>query len=139
MMTRVFYLNEIDQVAEAILREIQHSKCIAFYAEMGSGKTTLIAALCRALDVVDHVSSPTFAIINEYQTSKRQTIFHMDWYRLKNTEDAIQAGVQDILDQEEAYRFIEWPEVVEELLPNHHVTIRLKTLDEDRREIKVSV
>lgn len=134
-MTRIYRLNELDEVAGEILRSLNGERCLAFYASMGSGKTTLISALCRALQVIDHVSSPTFSIINEYRNEQEQTIYHMDWYRLKNTEDAIQAGVQDVLDDAEAYKFIEWPEMAEELLPKHYISISLKLLEEGSREV----
>jgi tRNA threonylcarbamoyladenosine biosynthesis protein TsaE len=114
-----FSLDEINDVANKILTNYPEVRHFAFYAEMGSGKTTLIRALCKSLGVKDNVSSPTFSIINEYQIEGSNTkVYHMDWYRLKNTTDAIEAGVQDILQQPNNYCFVEWPEIASELLTN---------------------
>lgn len=134
-MKRVFSLSEIDEVARDLVHALNGKNCMAFYADMGSGKTTLIAAICRALDVIDHVSSPTFSIINEYRNNQDQKIYHMDWYRLKNTEDAIQAGVQDVLDDPDSYKFIEWPEMAEELLPQHYISILITLAEEGKRKL----
>ncbi len=112
-----FSLDEIQGTADKILLNYPDVRHFAFYAEMGSGKTTLIRALCKSLGVKDNVSSPTFSIINEYQIEGSTTkVYHMDWYRLKNTADAIEAGVQDILNQKDHYCFIEWPELAADLL-----------------------
>lgn len=134
-MQRIFHLEEIDEVAGEIIQQMKGHRCVAFYAEMGSGKTTLISALCKAMQVVDHVSSPTFSIMNEYRTEQGQKIVHMDGYRLKNTEDAIHAGVQDVLDDPETLVWIEWPERIEELLPKEYLAYRITPVDETRREI----
>ncbi len=136
-MQREFQLDEIQAVAQQLVEEYPTHRCFAFYAEMGSGKTTLIHALCDNLGVKDNVSSPTFSIINEYEIpSSKQRIFHMDWYRLKNSEDAFEAGVQDILNNTDDYCFIEWPEIAEEILPKHHVAVKLSLINEMTREIK---
>ena len=96
---------------------------------MGAGKTTFIHALCDFLGVEDAVSSPTFALINEYYFSakagKEQKIYHMDWYRLRSTEEAINAGVEDQVNDTSAYTFIEWPEKAKELLPKKHLWISI--------------
>jgi len=124
-------------IAEAVnLLLSQGKKCIAFYAPMGAGKTTLINALCQQLKVIDATSSPTFSIINEYATAADGMIVHMDWYRLKGEEDAINAGVEDYL-QGNDYSFIEWPEIAEALLPEDCCKCRIEILDEETRKISL--
>ncbi len=136
-MQREFQLHEIRDVAKHLLAVFADNRCFTFYAEMGSGKTTLIHALCDVLGVKDNVSSPTFSIINEYEIpSSKQRIFHMDWYRLKNSEDAFEAGVQDILNNTDDYCFIEWPEIAEDMLPKQYVVVKLSLINETTREIK---
>ncbi len=128
-----FTLDEIAVIAAQILTKYPDKRCFAFYAEMGSGKTTLINALCRQLGVTEHTSSPTFSIINEYRTDQDQVVYHADWYRLKGVQDAIEAGVQDILQHPTAYCFIEWPEIAEVLLPKECLRIHLSLVSADVR------
>ena len=102
---------------------------LAFNGEMGAGKTTFIHALCHYLGVGDAVSSPTFALINEYHFLKGgsdKTIYHMDWYRLRDTEEAIAAGLEDALNQKDAYCFVEWPEKALDLLPRPYLWMDIK-------------
>lgn len=132
-----FHLNEINDVAKKLLEKFPGKKCFAFFAEMGSGKTTLINAMCRQLGVTENTSSPTFSIINEYRTNDGTKVFHTDWYRLKNAEDAIQSGIEDMLLQKDAWCFIEWPEIAEELLPAETVKLKIKMTGEQERTITV--
>ena len=135
-MNRVFELHELDDVAKSLLNIFQDKRIFAFHAPMGSGKTTLIAALCKQLGVTDHPGSPTFSIINEYALAQGGSVYHMDWYRLQHTEDAIEAGVQDLLDTKEVYIFIEWPEMAADLLNQPTVLhIRIEWVDELKRRI----
>jgi len=135
-MQREFQLHKIQAVAQQLVEEYPSYRCFAFYAEMGSGKTTFIHALCEVLGVIDNVSSPTFSIINEYEiASTKQRVFHMDWYRLKNSEDAFEAGVQDILNNTDDYCFIEWPEIAEDMLPKQYVAVKLSLINETTRYI----
>lgn len=108
--------------------------------DMGAGKTTLISALCEVLDVRDTVSSPTFAIINEYSFVKDGNpcaIYHMDWYRLADEVEAIDAGVEDCLLQKNNYCLIEWPEKAPQILPKTYVQIEIETKNEGERVLKV--
>ena len=131
-----FSIHEIDKVAKLFLETYSKDRSFAFFAEMGSGKTTFVNALCRQLGVEDNISSPTFSIINEYEIPNSSVrIFHMDWYRLKNEEDAIEAGVQDVMQNNVDYIFIEWPEIAENLLPKNIVKVSIKFLSENEREI----
>lgn len=105
---------------------------------MGAGKTTLIHALCDMLGVKDAVSSPTFALINEYRfagEAGEQIIYHMDWYRLAHAEEAVDAGMEDALKDSRAICFIEWPEKAPELVPGHYVEVSLEWLDENERRL----
>lgn len=135
-----FSIEQLDNVAKQILESFPDNRIFAFYAEMGSGKTTLISALCRQLGVIDACSSPTFSIINEYAIPNSETkVFHSDWYRLKGVEDAIETGVEEILQNSNAYTFIEWPEIAEELLNYKSVVkIHLNTIDENTRSLTTS-
>ncbi|MBC7720573.1 MAG: tRNA (adenosine(37)-N6)-threonylcarbamoyltransferase complex ATPase subunit type 1 TsaE [Pedobacter sp.] len=135
-MSIVFNISEIQSVAEKMLLENAHKKVWAFYAAMGSGKTTFIHALCDVLKVKDVVSSPTFAIINEYTSPKFKTIYHMDWYRLKNEDEAIQAGVEDAIFNGDLC-LIEWPENAPNLLPVDVLKITIELVDVTIRKITI--
>ncbi len=101
---------------------------------MGTGKTTFIHALCEELGVQSAISSPTFAIINEYSGTEVETIYHMDWYRLKNEEEAVNAGVEDSLLSGNLC-LIEWPENAAGLLPDDTFHIYMEGLDEETRRV----
>lgn len=106
--------------------------------EMGAGKTTLIHSLCDMLGVEDTVSSPTFALVNEYhfrQKDKEETIYHMDWYRLRDADEAVNAGMEDILQQSEGYCLIEWPQKALELLPKRYASVQIKLISETERTL----
>jgi tRNA threonylcarbamoyladenosine biosynthesis protein TsaE len=135
-MNRQFTKQELPEIAQAILSTYNNQTCFAFYAEMGCGKTTLIRTMCELLGVKDAMSSPTFSIINEYQLPSQQKVYHMDWYRLKHVEDAIQAGVQDVLEAPNTICFIEWTEMAEPLLPKQHVKIYIESVSEEERVIR---
>src|SRR4051794_38404479 len=107
-MNAEFTLNNIKLIAERLWQQYKQYFIWAFHGSIGSGKTTFIHALCEALQVKDVISSPTFAIINEYYSPVAGTIYHMDWYRLKDEEEAIQAGVEDCLLSGNIC-LIEWP------------------------------
>lgn len=133
-MDAIFELAQINAVAQAIWKEGRHKKVWIFYATMGTGKTSFIHALCTILGVKDSVSSPSFAIINEYQSPEAGTIYHMDWYRLRDEEEAIQAGVEDTLNSG-CICFVEWPEKALALLPIDCFKIFMEILDEKLRRI----
>lgn len=132
---QIFYLlDEIDDIAAQLWQQYQHKKIWAFYAPMGAGKTTFIHALCNHLKIQDAVSSPTFAIIKEYYSPVAGIVYHMDWYRLKGEEEAIQAGAEDCLYQE-GHCFIEWPEKAEGILPPETLKITIETDGEKNRTL----
>jgi len=133
-----YNISEIKTIAEQLWDEFGHYKIWAFYAEMGSGKTTFIHALCDVLKVKDTVGSPTFAIINEYVSPVAGTIFHMDWYRIKDETEAIQAGCEDCIETGN-YCFIEWPDKVIELIPPDHLHISFEIINKKERRINVLI
>ena len=107
-----------------------------FYGEMGAGKTTLIKAICDQLGVTDSMSSPTFSIVNEYETKSRETIYHFDFFRIRTQQEALDIGIDDYFYSGN-YCFVEWPEKVLGLLPEHHVEISIKLVDGNKREINL--
>ena len=130
-------LADLPPVAQILWPHIHQHKIIALYGEMGAGKTTLITTLCKIADVRDTVNSPTFSIINEYK-SKYGTIFHMDWYRLKDENEARQAGVEEAI-YSNCICFVEWPERALQLLPNNTLNIYLSAISEDKRKIECTI
>jgi tRNA threonylcarbamoyladenosine biosynthesis protein TsaE len=126
---------QLDQVAEAILKAHPEERVFGFYGEMGAGKTTLIKALCRALGVRDVTSSPTFAIINEYWTEAGEPLYHFDFYRIDEPADATRVGFEEYLYSGH-YCFIEWTEKVEEILQGDFVPITIERVSNDVRVFK---
>src|SRR5436190_1085569 len=96
-MESIYTLEEIGEVAEKFLSFIGNKKVIAFHGNLGAGKTNFVQSLCKVLEVEENVSSPTFAIIHQYKTKKDQVIFHLDLYRVRDEQEAIQAGVEECL------------------------------------------
>jgi tRNA threonylcarbamoyladenosine biosynthesis protein TsaE len=131
-----YNLSEIKKIAAQLWNEYSSKKIWALQATMGSGKTTFIHALCDVLKVTDAVGSPTFAIINEYTSDVAGTIFHMDWYRIKDEEEAIQAGCEDCIESG-AYCFIEWPEKFPQLLPENSLHILLEAVNNSERRLTI--
>ena len=112
-------------MARNLLQEYGEERFFAFFGKMGVGKTTLIKAMCGELGVEDNVCSPTFAIINEYKTGNGAPVYHFDFYRLKNVEEAYDIGYEEYFYSGE-YCFTEWTEKVEDLLPEHYVRVELQ-------------
>lgn len=138
-MKREFSQGDIIQVAGWLLQQLEDKKIIAFYGQMGAGKTTLIYTLCQILQVEDVVSSPTFSIINEYRfmdNGKPASVYHMDLYRLQDEEEAIRAGVEDCLYSGH-YCFVEWPEKAPDLFPEETLYVSLTAKDGEQREIEI--
>jgi len=133
-MKIIYTLKEIEKAVKEVWEYGKPYKVWAFYAEMGSGKTTFIHSLCQFLDVKDAINSPTYAIINEYKSDKVGKIYHSDWYRLKNEEEAINAGVEDMLN-EGSLCLIEWPEKGEGLLADATFRITIEVVDEQTRSL----
>lgn len=135
MQLSVNSLSQLPQTAEAILANSAGNKIFLFYGEMGAGKTTLIKALCEALGVTEQATSPTFSIVNEYP-GRGSRIYHFDFYRLKNQTEALDMGYEEYF-YSDAYCFIEWPEKIPDLLPEHYANIRIQVLDSSSRSISI--
>lgn len=133
---RIKSLEYIDEVAAQFLSELGDNKLIAFYAPMGAGKTTFTTAVCRALGVADdEVSSPTFSIINEYRTGAGESLFHFDFYRIESIAEAMDIGLYDYLDSG-ALCIMEWPENIEDILPEETVRVRISVEEDGSRVIE---
>lgn len=133
-MTITFLIDQLHEVAQQIL-ESNPNKVILFNGEMGVGKTTLIKQLCKTLGVTDATSSPTFSIVNEYQTTKKETVYHFDFYRLNKETEALDMGVDDYLYSGN-WCFIEWSEKIENLIPEQHTVITMELLPNGERLLK---
>lgn len=129
-------LEQIDEVAKAFLAQYTNERVIAFYGEMGVGKTTFIKALCKALQVNDTVNSPSFAIVNEYHNIDDDIVYHFDFYRLKEEEEAYDMGYEDYLYSGN-YCMIEWPEKIASLLPDGRLDLQITEASDGRRKLTV--
>ena len=130
-----FSLKEIQQVAVAFTEQIKSRKVFAVYGVMGAGKTTFIHAVCDVLKVSSAVGSPTYAIINEYVYPGGK-IFHLDLYRLKDEEEAMQAGVEDCLYSGQLC-FVEWPERAPGIFPQTATAVVIEVINADTRRIRI--
>ena len=135
-MTFIYSLSEIDSVAKEILNIPSLKKVITFNAEMGAGKTTLIKSLVKELGVLDNSSSPTFSLVNEYQTENGETVYHFDLYRLNSEEEAYDMGIDEYFYSGN-WCFIEWPEKTPNLIPIDHANISIKVLEDGKRELTI--
>jgi tRNA threonylcarbamoyladenosine biosynthesis protein TsaE len=133
-MEIIYQLSTIKDAANTLLQHIGNAQTIAFHGDMGAGKTTFITALCKALGVTTAISSPTYSIINQYTAVGGQTIYHMDWYRLRDEEEAINAGVEDVLYSGNLC-LVEWPEKAENLLPENTVHLYIKINGDQERKM----
>jgi len=138
-MEIIYTLEQLPQTAEAFWKIAANSQVIAFSGGMGSGKTTFIHALCDVRKVKDVVGSPTFSIVNEYffsENSKQKKIFHIDLYRLKDEQEAIQAGVEDYLYSDHIC-LVEWPEKIPSLLPDDSLHVFIEAMDAQTRKLRI--
>jgi tRNA threonylcarbamoyladenosine biosynthesis protein TsaE len=132
-MNIVFSLEEIDTAAKQVL-DSNPEKVILFNGEMGAGKTTFIKVLCKILGVKNPTSSPTFSLVNEYQTTTNQLVYHFDVYRLKQQSEALDMGIDEYLYSGN-YCFIEWAEKISDLIPENHSVITISTLADGKRSL----
>jgi tRNA threonylcarbamoyladenosine biosynthesis protein TsaE len=127
-----FDISQIGNAAEMLLKFTDNHSIFCFYGEMGAGKTTLIKEICKQLKVIDEVSSPSFGLVNEYQISENESIFHFDFYRIKNIEEVYDMGFEDYFDSGNIC-LIEWPEKIEGILSKENfLKIEIKILDDVR-------
>ncbi|MBP5539612.1 MAG: tRNA (adenosine(37)-N6)-threonylcarbamoyltransferase complex ATPase subunit type 1 TsaE [Bacteroidales bacterium] len=126
---------DLERAAKEFLQAIGSERLIALYGSMGAGKTTFTAALCKVLGVEDPVCSPTFTLVNEYRLPGGEMMYHFDFYRLKNSGEALDIGLYDYLDSG-CLCLMEWPEVIEDLLPEETLAVHLEVLPDGSRMLK---
>ncbi|MDR2498361.1 MAG: tRNA (adenosine(37)-N6)-threonylcarbamoyltransferase complex ATPase subunit type 1 TsaE [Tannerellaceae bacterium] len=136
-MTLRFALTDIARSAALFLPLAAKHSVIAFHGDMGAGKTTFIKALCRQMGVADQVSSPSFAIINEYAAEGR-TIYHFDFYRISSLREAIDIGTEEYFDGH-SLCLVEWPEIIEQLLPPDTLHVRLRVEPDGSRTLSEGI
>lgn len=134
-----YTLPDIQGAADQFWQYAHQFRVITFNGGLGAGKTTFTRALCTFLGVEDVVSSPTFSLINEYHFKDKEglerVIYHSDWYRLRDEEEAIQAGIEDMLAHKEAWCIIEWSERAPGLLPSHYLEVNFEVGEDDSRNL----
>lgn len=138
-MTRIAIdsLADIDVAAKEFAAALGDNRIVAFYGNMGAGKTTFISALCRCYGVEDDVCSPTFTIVNEYRAADGESIFHFDFYRIESLKEAVDIGLDEYL-YSGSLCLIEWPEKVEPLLPDETLEVHIEVDGHDRRTITIN-
>jgi len=124
-------LDELQNAAEQLVAFGEPEKIFLFYGDMGAGKTTLIKSLCECLGVKEPATSPTFSIVNEYQGGSSK-IYHFDFYRLKNQSEALDLGYEEYF-YSGSYCFIEWPEKVPDLWPDHYIRVDIQVISDAER------
>lgn len=127
--------NRLKDAARKFLRETGGIHLFAFYGQMGAGKTTFIKSICRELGVTDIVTSPTFTLINEYKRPGKTPVYHIDFYRIKNTNEVFDFGFEEYIDGS-SYCFMEWPEKIESLLPPEALKVFITVNEDGSRSVK---
>ena len=135
-MEIVFTFDELKLVAQKVIAQ-QPSKVILFHGEMGVGKTTLIKQLCKTLGVSSATSSPTFSLVNEYETIDNQVVYHFDFYRLKNEMEALDMGADDYFYSGN-WCFIEWAEKIPSLIPDEYAVITIELVENGKRHLTLT-
>ena len=129
-------LEEINSTAKQFLELVGKKRVFAMYGAMGVGKTTFVKAICEEMGVQDTINSPTFAIVNEYHTRKEDIIYHFDFYRIDDVQEAYDFGYEDYF-YSNAMCFIEWPEKIDSILPNDVVEVHFKEEADGTRTIEI--
>ena len=127
-------IEHIREAAREFIENIGEARVFAFYGKMGAGKTTFIKAICEELGVDDVITSPTFAIVNEYTAAEGDSIFHFDFYRIKRLEEVYDMGYEDYF-YSGALCFIEWPELIEDILPDDAVRVSIAEQEDNTRKV----
>ncbi|MBB1193532.1 tRNA (adenosine(37)-N6)-threonylcarbamoyltransferase complex ATPase subunit type 1 TsaE [Flavobacterium sp. SOK18b] len=135
-MDILFSIDQLEEVAQQIIAQ-NPNKVILFHGEMGVGKTTLIKQLCISLGVQGATSSPTFSLVNEYEASQNQLVYHFDFYRVNKEEEALDMGVDEYLYSGH-WCFIEWAEKIENLIPETHSVIQIVALTDGTRKLTLT-
>lgn len=134
MEIKIQNLDNIREAAREFIDHIGENTVFAFYGKMGAGKTTFVKAICEELGVEDVITSPTFAIVNEYEAPQK-TIYHFDFYRIKKLEEVYDMGYEDYF-YSGALCFIEWPELIEDVLPEDAVKVTIEECADGSRSVK---
>lgn len=127
---------KLNHTAKEFLKILGDKKIVAFFGEMGAGKTTFIKAICKELNVLDGVSSPTFALVYEYRTNNTALIYHFDFYRINKASELFDLGYEDYFYSGN-YCFIEWPEKAGHLIPSDALKVHITVLDDNKRSLKI--
>lgn len=135
-MNKDYSIEEINSIAKDLISNAKY-KILLFFGEMGVGKTTLIKEICKELGTNDVISSPTFSLVNEYRSESNTVIYHFDFYRIEDEEEAYDIGIEDYFDSN-AWCLIEWPENIENLLPLNATKVRLTHLENGFRNIQLN-
>ncbi len=137
MVFRSVTLSDLKIIAQRVVKELAEFRVWLFYGEMGSGKTTLIKEICREAGVAEVMSSPTFSIVNEYETAGAGQAFHFDFYRIKSEEEAYDIGTDEYFYSGSPC-FVEWPEKIPSLIPSKYASVDLQVENNDKRTIAIS-
>ena len=127
---------DLDRVAEAVIESLDGRTVIAFFGPMGAGKTTLISAIMEYLQSSDTVTSPTFALVNQYSTGEGEVVYHFDFYRINSIAEAFDMGYEEYFYSGDLC-LVEWPEKVEQLLPDEVMVVRIEPIDENSRRFVI--
>ena len=137
MEIKITSLDNIREAAKQFIAAMEDNTVFAFYGKMGAGKTTFIKAICEELGVTDAINSPTFAIVNEYRSDETgELIYHFDFYRIKKLDEVYDMGYEDYFNSG-ALCFIEWPELVEEVLPGDAVKVTIEEVEDGTRSVRL--
>jgi len=126
-------MNELPQLAEKVIKQYGSNCFIAFFGDLGAGKTTLIKNICNFLGVKDEVSSPTYSLVNEYLDSEGKSLYHFDFYRINDEDEALDMGCEEYFDSGKLC-LVEWPENIPNLLPEERLEVHIETLSNDERQ-----
>ncbi|MBR5885633.1 MAG: tRNA (adenosine(37)-N6)-threonylcarbamoyltransferase complex ATPase subunit type 1 TsaE [Alistipes sp.] len=129
-------LSDLPKVADLVLESLNGRNVVAFFAPMGAGKTTLISTLMETLGSEDIVTSPTFALVNQYYTAEREPVYHFDFYRINSIGEAFDMGYEEYFYSGDLC-LVEWPEKVEQLLPEDTMVVKIEILDENTRRFTI--
>ena len=134
--TTINSLSDLPKVADLVLESLNGRNVVAFFAPMGAGKTTLISTLMETLGSEDIVTSPTFALVNQYYTAEREPVYHFDFYRINSIGEAFDMGYEEYFYSGDLC-LVEWPEKVEQLLPEDTMVVKIEILDENTRRFTI--
>ena len=130
-------LDELKDVAEAVIESLEGRNVVALFGAMGEGKTTLISAIMEHLGSTDNVTSPTFALVNQYNTASNEPVYHFDFYRINRIEEAFDMGYEEYFYSGDLC-LVEWPELVEQLLPDDAMVVKIDILSPSERKFTIN-